>query len=140
MKKIYAILVVVCGLFMSMNSAKANSYVLDNASVDNLFAVATEVNLTSAISDGMSNAIDFSGTQAAFTSDKNAIVAALLAFFLGGYAIHRYYLGTKSMMFFYYFCTCGGIFGVIPLIDFIMILVDNKDISKYCNNENFIMW
>jgi len=138
MKKIYAILVLMCGLFISMNTASANSYVLDNASVDNLFAVATEIDLSAAISE--TNGLDFGGTQAAFNSDKNAIVAALLAFFLGGWAIHRYYLGTKSMMFFYYFCTCGGIFGVLPLIDFIMLLVDNKDISKYCNNENFIMW
>lgn len=139
MKKVFSTLLIICGLFISLNSVKANSYVLDNSAVDNLFASATELNLNTVAFDGL-NAMNFPQGTATLASDKNAIVAAVLAFFLGGYAVHRYYLGTKGTMFFYYFCTCGGVFGVIPLIDFVMILVDNKDISKYCNNENFIMW
>ncbi len=119
-------------------TTKAN-YVLNDAAIDQLFTNAYEVQLTSMLNNA--NTINLAGVNAFYTaSEKNAIVAALLAFFLGGWAIHRYYLGTKSTMFFYYFCTCGGIFGVVPLIDFIMLLVDSNDISKYCNNEKFIMW
>lgn len=136
MKKLILLFTV---MFFCAAGLKAN-YSINNQSVDQLFSNAMEIHLTS-FALASSNAFDMANYGYAFSScDKNAIVAALLAFFLGGWAIHRYYLGTKPTMFFYYFCTCGGIFGVVPLVDFIMLLVDNKDISKYCKNEKFIMW
>jgi len=133
MKKL--LLILSC-IFVFAFSSKAN-YVLNNNSIDQLFASATEVQITNLLE---TNSLDFAGTVATISSEKNAIVAAILAWFLGGFAIHRYYLGTKGSMFFYYFCTFGGIFGIVPLIDFVMLLVNSKDISKYCNNEKFIMW
>jgi TM2 domain-containing membrane protein YozV len=118
--------------------AKAN-YSLNNSEVDKLFSNATEIQLTNLM--GYSNALDLAGTNAAFFSgEKNAIVAAILSFFLGGLAIHRYYLGTKPTMFFYYFCTIGGIFGIVPFVDFIMLLVNSDNVGQYCNNNKFIMW
>jgi TM2 domain-containing membrane protein YozV len=125
-------------LFVFAIGSKAN-YSLNESQLNQAFSNATEVLLVSLLENPA--ALNLAGVNTFYVaSEKNAIVAALLAFFLGGYAIHRYYLGTKGTMFFYYFCTCGGIFGVVPLIDFVMLLVDSKDISKYCNNEKFIMW
>lgn len=54
-------------------------------------------------------------------SPKSRTAAALLAFFLGGIGIHRFYVGkvgTGILMIF----TLGGL-GIWALIDFIMILV-----------------
>ncbi len=139
MKKIFTVFLVILGLFISLSNVSANSYVLDNSKIDNLFSSSTELSLDAASLN--SGNLNLPAGMATFSAgDKDAIVAAVLAFFLGGFAIHRYYLGTKSTMFFYYFCTCGGIFGVVPLIDFVMLLVNSKDITPYINNENFIMF
>ena len=54
-------------------------------------------------------------------SPKSRIAAALLAWFLGVFGVHRFYVGkvgTGILMIF----TIGGL-GIWALIDFIMILV-----------------
>ena len=54
-------------------------------------------------------------------SPKNWLAAVLLAFFLGGIGVHRFYvgkIGTGILMI----LTCGGL-GVWTIIDLIMILV-----------------
>ena len=55
-------------------------------------------------------------------SPKSRLAAALLAFFLGGLGVHRFYvgkIGTGILII----VTLGGFFGIWVLIDFIMILV-----------------
>lgn len=135
MKKLLLIFSV---LMVFAMGAKAN-YALDESRLNQAFANATEVQLASLLESP--SALNLAGVNTFYVaSEKNAIVAALLAFFLGGIAIHRYYLGTKATMILYYFCTCGGIGGIVPFVDFIVLLVDSNDISKYCNNEKFLMW
>lgn len=54
-------------------------------------------------------------------SDKKILPAFLLCFFLGWAGAHRFYvgkIGTGILMLF-----TGGVFGVLLLIDFIMIIV-----------------
>ena len=55
-------------------------------------------------------------------SEKSRMAAALLAFFLGGLGIHRFYvgkIGTGILII----VTIGGFFGIWPLIDFVVILL-----------------
>jgi TM2 domain-containing membrane protein YozV len=73
-------------------------------------------------------------------SPKNAAVALVLDFFLGGFGVHRFYLGTEVMTGVGYILTCGGIFGIVPLVDFIVLIINIDDISKYVNNPKFFMW
>jgi TM2 domain-containing membrane protein YozV len=65
---------------------------------------------------------------------KNKLVAALLAFFLGGFGGHHFYLGSMVSGI---IClvTCGG-FGLIWLIEFIMLLVmSDEDFDKRYNQR-----
>jgi uncharacterized membrane protein len=39
-----------------------------------------------------------------------------------------------------YILTCGGIFGIVPLVDFIVLIINIDNISKYVNNPKFFMW
>jgi len=55
-------------------------------------------------------------------SPKSRLAAALLAFFLGAFGIHRFYVG-KIGTGIAIIVTFGGFFGIWPLIDLIMILV-----------------
>ncbi len=66
---------------------------------------------------------------------KNKIVAALLAFFLGAFGVHHFYLGsvaTGLVTLAIVWLTCG-IGGILPFVEFIMLLVmsDGDFDAKY---------
>lgn len=67
--------------------------------------------------------------------------AAILAFPVpfGIFGGHRIFLGTKPNVPVSYIATLGGCVGILPFIDFIVILLD-KDIEKYRNNSKIFMW
>jgi len=65
-----------------------------------------------------------------------AILIAILAGPLGG---HRLYLGTKPYVPIIYALTLGGGLGLLPAIDIIVILF-SKDLSKYYDNPQIMMW
>ncbi len=69
------------------------------------------------------------------------ITAALLAFPFpfGIVGLHRIYLGTKPWVPVVYIASLGGIFGILPLIDFFVLLAD-KDSEQYDNNAKIFMW
>jgi TM2 domain-containing membrane protein YozV len=69
------------------------------------------------------------------------LTAALLAFPFpfGIVGLHRIYLGTEPYVPVAYIASLGGIFGVLPLIDFFVILFD-KDFDQYNNNGKVLMW
>jgi len=72
---------------------------------------------------------------------KKKFVAALTAFPfpMGFVGAHRVMLGTKPWVPVVYVATFGGVFGLLPLIDFCVILFA-KDIEQYENNPNIFMW
>lgn len=61
------------------------------------------------------------------TNDRNKIVAALLAFFLGVFGIHRFYLGRtgSGIVMLVLTCTIVGLFvtGIWAFVDFIRYLI-----------------
>jgi TM2 domain-containing membrane protein YozV len=71
---------------------------------------------------------------------KHRLVAALLAFPLGVLGLHRIYMHTSPIVPMVYIATFGGLFGVLPFIDFVLILL-NKDIHlTYTSNPHLFMW
>jgi TM2 domain-containing membrane protein YozV len=71
---------------------------------------------------------------------KHRLIAALLAFPLGVFGLHRMYLGTSAKIPLIYIVTIGGGFGILPFIDFVLILL-NKDIHlNYTSNTHIFMW
>ncbi|MDD2483139.1 MAG: TM2 domain-containing protein [Candidatus Shapirobacteria bacterium] len=67
------------------------------------------------------------------TEKKNKLVAALLAFFLGTFGIHKFYMGeTGKGIFYLLFCWTGipTILGVIECIDY--LLISNKQFQSRC--------
>jgi len=70
---------------------------------------------------------------------KHKLIAALLAFPLGIFGLHRIYLGTSAVTTLAYIATFGGVFGILPFIDFVLILI-NRDVNTYANNKGVFMW
>lgn len=69
------------------------------------------------------------------------ITSAVLAFPFpfGIVGLHRIYLGTKPYVPVAYIASFGGVFGILPLIDFIAITCD-KDFDHYRDNGKVFMW
>lgn len=69
------------------------------------------------------------------------IMAAVLAFPFpfGIVGMHRIYLGTKPYVPVVYIATLGGVFGILPFIDFCAISF-GKDFGHYRDNGKVFMW
>lgn len=140
MKKVFTLILIIAAVF-SFSQANAAKYSIDEEAIDQLFTTATETSMISM------NAANFSAIPSAVNSplmanaeEKDAVVAIVLDFFLGGLGIHRFYLGTETLTGLAYIFTCGGIFGVVPLIDFVVLIINHDDISPYIDNPKFFMW
>lgn len=64
----------------------------------------------------------------------------LRAFFCGGIALHRYYMGTNNKwMWAMYFCI-PVVGGVTACVDFWGAVFDKEFYLKYKNNDKYIVW
>jgi len=57
---------------------------------------------------------------------KSRQTAILLAFFLGIFGVHRFYLGQTGQGVLY-ILTAGGFFGLLPFLDFIIWLLGSNE-------------
>lgn len=131
----------VCCFFVKANPVEmASEFYVDDASIEISLLSGSEVQLSSDLLDPTSLG-SFVGGLTKEAKEKVApkgddqIVAAILAFFLGGWAIHRVYLGSTPLMILWYFITCYGIFGIVPFIDFLMILIKGTD--SYVDSDKY---
>ena len=139
MKKAFCFILLFAAV-LTVKNVNASSYSIDEQSIDQLFATATETSMLSINASDLSNFTSNNSSTVMAANDKDAIVAIVLDFFLGGLGVHRFYLGTETLTGIGYILTCGGIFGIVPLIDFVVLIINNKDISPYINNPKFFMW
>ncbi len=130
MKKFLSVLVLVFVGYMG--TAASSDYFVNDAEVEHVLT-------TSDISDLNTTEFDLSSAMATTSvkAEKSLVVALILDWLLGGLAIHRVYLGGKGGLILTYFITCGGIFGIVPLVDF-FVMIGNLD--KYIDNDKFIVW
>ncbi len=129
MKKILTVMLVMVIGYTSQ--AATSDYFVNDAQVEQVLNDAQINDLNTADFD-----FNYFSTTAV-QAEKNLVVALVLDFFLGGLAIHRVYLGGKGSLILIYFITCGGIFGVVPLVDF-FIMIGNLD--QFIDNDKFIAW
>jgi TM2 domain-containing membrane protein YozV len=146
MKKLLSIAALLLTVIVVKADPTTSPYQINDQQVSDLFAQSKDVSVQLFSPENASVLLnDISSStaatsMAATTTSKNFVTAILLNFFLGGLGIHRLYLGTKTMTWVGYILTCGGIFGIVPLVDFIVLIIHNQDISPYVNNPKFFMW
>ena len=118
-------------------SANAANYTVDDDAIDALIEASAEVSPIELMPEAAVPAA------ASLTSGSPDPVASfILCTFLGGFGVHRHYMGTRPWMWAIYTFTAFGIFGIVPLVDWVMLLIGLVDdnISQYCGNTRFIMW
>jgi TM2 domain-containing membrane protein YozV len=120
------------------------NYTVNDAEIEALFANSTELSMD-AINESNSTANLFApnannNNNFKKAAGKSAIAAIVIDFFVGGLGIHRAYLGTKTFTWIGYILTCGGIGGIVPFVDLIVLIVNFNDISKFEGNPKFFMW
>jgi TM2 domain-containing membrane protein YozV len=88
------------------------------------------------------NTNDTSKTLQITKHPKKKWIAALLAFPLpfGVVGLHRIYLGTQPHIPLVYVGTIGGVFGLLPLADFIAILNTKEDDLQNFNTGKVFFW
>jgi TM2 domain-containing membrane protein YozV len=136
MKKYLFFSLVITVALMICNNVHATGYVTDDGRIDALFNAAPETAMASLPVGPLASTSNLSLAP----SEKTAPVALLLDFFLGGLGVHRFYLGTEVLTGVGYILTCGGIFGIVPLIDFVVLIINLDDISPFIDNPKFFMW
>jgi len=139
MKKFLFVVAFICTMF-TFSNVEASNYQINDAKIDVLFENASTtimMNLTDMSSDMMASSTTFNSS----VKSKSLAAALILDFFLGGLGIHRFYLGTKVMTGIGYILTCGGVFGLIPLVDFIVLAVNGTaNMDQFVDNPKFFMW
>lgn len=143
MKKILLFcLLIVAALTTRAASVSAESYVIDDQQVEQLLTQSEDISLASVsvnLLESQQMTANLAGT-ARVQANKEFVPALLLNLFLGGLGIHRLYLGTKTLTWVGYILTCGGIFGIVPLVDLVVLIINNDNISPYIDNTKFFMW
>lgn len=136
MKKIILSMI---AMFAITAVASAAEYTINDADVDALIENCVEA---STIALNVENNAVIPA--AAFGSGSpDAAVTLVLTYFLGWLGIHRHYLGTRPFMWLIYLVTFGGIFVIVPLIDFIfeiVAIVEGSGVGQFAGNTSFFMW
>ena len=135
MKKLVLSIIAVLAIAFSANAA---NYKVDNNAIDALIENAEEV----MVLDVAEAAPAAANLPAVSQKEVQPAVALILNFIVGGFGIHRHYMGTAPGMWALYTFTLGGIFGIVTFVDFIMLIIGtvDNDISRYINNRKFFMW
>jgi TM2 domain-containing membrane protein YozV len=138
------ILSLICLSSLCGFAANGSQYLVDDQKVEQLFTNSVDASLT-LLSDKSNmltatSQLNFRGAAGYSGNDKSLALALVLDFFLGDLGIHRIYLGTATWTWVGYILSCGGIFGIVPFVDFIVLIVHNQDISQYEDNTRFFMW
>ena len=134
MKKFIFSLIAVLAVTLS---ASAANYKVDDDAIDALIEASAEVSPLDLLP-----AAAVPAAASPSSGSAEPVASFLLCTFLGGFGVHRHYMGTRPWMWAIYTFTGFGIFGIVPFVDWIMLLIGliDDDISQYCNNTRFIMW
>ena len=130
MKKFFAAIVALLAVAAVANAAE---YSVDEAAIDALFTEA----VVEAPAEMMAPVVSIGGD--ATTTNLIALVVDYVG--LGFFGIHRLILGTNPLNCLWYILTVGGIFGVLPIVDGVVLIIDLiQGGANYLDNPKFIMW
>jgi len=141
MKKLLSLF---AGLFLVTTMSFAGNYQVNAEKIDGLFEQATEQSIMELSTNIEQLKGQFGNTIiSGVTADNEVLIAFVLCWIIGTWGVHRVYMGGKPTLILIYIITCGGIFGIVMLIDWIQLLIkliNSEDVGTYKNNDKFFGW
>jgi len=138
-----SLFIVICLLFIQQTGfgieASLQKYYLLNSNLEIVDSVITsDINLTLVNKKRPNPLLNFFKSK---QKKNKRITAAILAFPFpfGIVGLHRIYLGTAPYVPVAYIGSLGGVFGILPFIDFCVLILD-KDEKRYIDNKKVFMW
>jgi len=130
-------LILLVGFIAAFVTSKANegTYTIDNAKVDQLFASSEDVTIETMIEANDLSASNLNSTAVAGSRGGYLV----RAFFCGGFALHRYYMGAKGALWAMYLCI-PVVGGVDACVDFWWVVFSKDALAKYQGNSKYIVW
>lgn len=121
-----------------VTSVNATSrFQIDEKKLESLIVQSSEMSVQE-IEQSFQNTIEYK--HAALNPEQTRGGYLLRAFFCGGIALHRYYMGTnQKWMWAMYFCI-PVVGGVTSCVDFWGAVFDKDFYLKYKNNDKYIVW
>jgi hypothetical protein len=139
MKKITILFTLSLGLFASSFANTSNSeYFLNDQAVEALVAESKEVPLNFFAPNNLSN----TNETMLMNAGKSKAVFLVLNFFLGGLAIHRYYMGVDGAWYMFLGYACVPVASSVASCgDFLYVLFGTKTThNEYENNKKYFVW
>jgi hypothetical protein len=134
MKKALFLFSLILGL--SVNTFAGNPYKVNQSSINEAFAVAKEVSLSDNDLANMHN----SNFNAIAEGEQTREGYLVRAFFCGGIALHRQYMGSDwSKLWWKYFCI-PVVGGVTACVDFWWVIFEQDALAKYKGNNSYMVW
>jgi TM2 domain-containing membrane protein YozV len=141
MKKLFMLFSLLV-LVSAVSFGNSNQYRVNDSQIEAMFAQAQQVSLPATL-----DAQDFDANSPINPSEfkkssKDPWIAWALCWVVGGFGVHRLYLGTNPWVAVGYLCTGGGICGIVWTVDWVVLLIGaiNDDIGDYVDNRAFFMW
>ncbi len=116
-------------------------YFLDEQAVDALVMSSEEVQMADLVALNTLDANGVTGT-AQLKAGKDKTVFLLLNFFLGGIAIHRYYMGVDGVWYMFAAYACVPVAGIVAGCgDFLYVLFGTDSThEEYTDNKKWFVW
>lgn len=149
MKNLFTLLAV---FFLASTMSFAGNYTLNNEKIDAQFEQATEKSIIEIAEDTDFSEADLSAFATSPTSinemDKGTLAFIVLSvgYFVGViplFGIHRIVMGSSGKIALLYCVTLGGICGVVPTIDWVVLLIrliNKEGAGSYLNNDKLFGW
>jgi hypothetical protein len=137
MRKLTMMFLLALGSFAYTSAS--NNYRMDEAALEKAFDAGIEVGFEELYSaSSLADASLFS--TAGGSGEKTRGGYLVRAFFCGGIALHRYYMGTsRGGMWAMYLCI-PVVGGVTACVDFWGAVFSSDFYTKYANNDKYIVW
>jgi TM2 domain-containing membrane protein YozV len=132
MKKILLIAALVGG-FAASTFAK-DTYKLNDASVDQMFAQSSDITLTVSTEEATASSMNTEAVSLSLAPSQTKIGYYLRLFFCGMVGLHRSYMGTGGKTIWFYYCI-PGLNGAMLFCDFWITIFKSDLWDKYKNNS-----